>query len=91
MASTETVRDLLLPAETLHVILLSAETLQEAKSHGQSLQEVIYRAQQSQQEAREHGQSPGKPNMMAVSAGREISGLVYTLCYNKTYTELFLE
>ena len=36
---------------------------QEAKSLGQSLQEAIYQAQQSQQEARD-GQSRQKPKMM---------------------------
>ena len=36
---------------------------QEAKSHGQSLQEAIYQAQQSRQEARARGQSRRKPNM----------------------------
>ena len=45
------------------LILLPAETRKEAKSHGQSLQETIYRAQQSRQEARDHGQSRRKPNM----------------------------
>ena len=59
LASSEIVHDLLLPAETtLHekwlpaetvrVILLPAKTWQEAESHGQSLQEAIYQAQQSQ-------------------------------------------
>ena len=55
-----------LPAETVRVILLPAETLdsrQEAESHGQSLQEAIYQAQQSLQEARDRGQSRRKPNM----------------------------
>ena len=36
---------------------------QEAKSHGQSLQEAIYQAQKSRQEARDRGQSRRKPNM----------------------------
>ena len=39
------------------------DSRQEAKSHGQSLQEAIYRAQQSRQEARDRGQSQRKPNM----------------------------
>ena len=39
------------------------DSRQEAKSHGQSLQEAIFQAQQSQQEARDCGQSRGKPNM----------------------------
>ena len=59
LASAEIFRDLLLPAETtvhekwlqaetVRVILLPAETLvQEVESHGQSLQEAIYQAQQS--------------------------------------------
>ena len=38
------------------------EHRQEAKSHGRSLHEAIYRAQQSQQEARDRGQSRRKPN-----------------------------
>ena len=47
------------------MILLHAKTLfrQEAKSHGQSLQEAIYQAQQSQQEARDRGHLPRKPDM----------------------------
>ena len=60
LASAETVRDLLLPAETaVHekwlpaetvlVILLPAETRQEAKSYRQSLHEAFYQAQQSRQ------------------------------------------
>ena len=36
---------------------------QEAESHGESLQEAIYQAQQSLQEARDHEQSRRKPNM----------------------------
>ena len=36
---------------------------QEAKSHGQSLQEAIYQAQQPRQEARDRGQSRRKPDM----------------------------
>ena len=43
------------------LILFPAETL--AKSHGQSLQEAVYHAQQSRQEARDRGQSRRKPNM----------------------------
>ena len=39
------------------------DSRQEAKSYGQSLQEAIYQAQQSQQEARDHGQSRWKPNL----------------------------
>ena len=39
------------------------DSRQEAKSHGQSLQEAIYRAQQSRQEARDRGQSQRKPNI----------------------------
>ena len=35
----------------------SRDSRQEAKSHGQSLQEDIYRAQQSRQETRDRGQS----------------------------------
>ena len=35
------------------------ESRQEAKSHGQSLQEAIYRAQQSRQEARDRGSLGG--------------------------------
>ena len=41
----------------------SASSRQEAKSHGLSLQEAIYQAQQSRQEARDRGQSRWKPNM----------------------------
>ena len=74
-ASAETVRDLLLPAETIvHETWLSADCLcdsascrdsqQEAKSHGQSLQKAIYRAQQSWQKARDPRQSWRKSNMM---------------------------
>ena len=69
-ASAETVRDLLLPAETtihekwlpvqtVQVILLPAETLGRKLNHMDSL----CRKQQSQQEARDRGQSPRKPNM----------------------------
>ena len=36
---------------------------QEAKSHGQSLQEAIYQAKQSRQEAIDRGQFRRKPNM----------------------------
>ena len=39
------------------------DSQQEAKSHRQCLQEVIYHAQQSRQETRDHGQSRRKPNM----------------------------
>ena len=39
------------------------DSRQEAKSHGQSLQEAIYRAQQSRREARDGGQSRWKSNM----------------------------
>ena len=56
-----TVQEKCLPAETVRVILL--HSWQEAKSHGQSLQKAIYRAQQSQQEVRDHGQFRWKPNM----------------------------
>ena len=65
-----TVHDLLLPAETtINKKWLPAELsmwfcyLQQAKSHGQSLQEAIYRAQQSLQKARDCGQSWQKPTM----------------------------
>ena len=40
------------------MVLLPAET---AESHGQSLQEAIYQAQQSRLEAKDRGQS--RPNM----------------------------
>ena len=40
------------------------DSRQEAKSHGQSLQEPIYQAQQSRQEARDRRQSRWKPSMM---------------------------
>ena len=50
-----TVNEKWLPAETVRVILLPAETRQEVESHGQSLQEAIYQAQQSRQEARDRG------------------------------------
>ena len=74
LASAENVRDLLLPAETaVHEKWLPAETVrvtascrdsqQEAETHGQSLQEGIYQAQQSRQEARDRGHSQRKPNM----------------------------
>ena len=39
------------------------DSRQEAESQGQSVQEAIYQAQQSRQEARDHGQSLWKPNM----------------------------
>ena len=39
------------------------DSRQETKSHGQSLQEAIYRAQQPRQEARDRGQSRRKSNM----------------------------
>ena len=58
-----TVHEKWLPAETVRVILLPADSRQEAGSHGQSLQEAIYQALQSQQEARDRGQSRRKPNM----------------------------
>ena len=47
------------------MILLPADSLSRirAESHGQSLQESINQVQQSQQEARDHGQSRRKPNM----------------------------
>ena len=64
LASTETARDLMLPAEiplhekwlpaeTVRVILLPAETLGRKLNHmdSQSQQEAIYQAQQSRQEA----------------------------------------
>ena len=75
LACTETVPGLLLPAETtIHKKMASCrdcpfdsasyrDSRQEAKSHRQSLQEAIYQAQQSRQEARDRGQSRGKPNM----------------------------
>ena len=75
LASAETVRDLLLPAETtVHEKMASCrdspcdsvscrDSRQEAESHEQSLQEAIYQAQQSRQEARDRGQSRRKPNM----------------------------
>ena len=47
----------------MSILRLKAFTRQEAMSHGQSLQEAIYRAQQSRQEARDRGQSQWKPNM----------------------------
>ena len=37
--------------------------MQKAKSHGQSLQEAIYQAQQSRQEARDRGQHRRISNM----------------------------
>ena len=61
------------------MILLPVETRQEAKSHGQSLQETIYRTHKSQQEARDRRQSRRKP-VMTDSLCRYICGLVYTLC-----------
>ena len=76
LASTDTVRELLVSAETtVHKKTASCtdcpydsafcrDSRQEAKSHGQSLQEAIYQEQQSRQEARDRGQSPLKPNMM---------------------------
>ena len=81
LASAETIRDLLLPAETtvhekrlpaetVHVILLPAETQKEAKSHGQSLQEAIYQVLQSLQEARDRRQSRRKPNMTDSLCGK---------------------
>ena len=39
------------------------DSRQEAKSHGQSLQEAIFQAQQSRQGTRERGQSRRKPDM----------------------------
>ena len=45
------------------MILHPAKTLQEAESHGQPLQEAIFHGLQSQQEARDHGQSRRKPDM----------------------------
>ena len=64
------------------MILLPAETRQEAISHGQSLQEAIYRAQQSRQEARDRGQSRSAEAKYDGQSLQEakISGLVYTLC-----------
>ena len=63
MASAETVRDRLLPAETTgHEKWLPAETAR-VILHGQSLQEAVNQAQQSRQEARDRGQSRQKPNM----------------------------
>ena len=44
--------------------MLHAQSLQEAQSRGQSRQEAIYHVQQSQQGARDHGQSRRMPNMM---------------------------
>ena len=58
----------------------SRDARQEANSHGQSLQEAIYQAQQSRQEARDCGQSRRKPNMMdSLSRKLKIGGLVYSL------------
>ena len=89
LASAETVRDLLLPAETtVHDKWLPAdcpcdsascrESRQEAKSHGQSLQEAIYQAQQSRQEARDRGQSRRKPN------------ITYSLCRKRKLSDSFI-
>ena len=39
--------------QTVHVILLPAETLGAKLNHAESLQEAIYQAQQSRQEARD--------------------------------------
>ena len=50
------VRQFTLPAETVRHVW------QEAESHGQSLQEAIFRGRYGQ-EARDHGQSQWKPNM----------------------------
>ena len=51
---------------------------EEAKSHRQSLQEAIYQAQQSQQEASDPGQSRQKPNMMG------------SLCRKRKLADLFI-
>ena len=45
------------------MILLSAKSKQKTESQGQSRQKTIYHTQQSQQEARDRGQSLGKPCM----------------------------
>ena len=46
------------------------DSRQEAKSHGQSLQEAVYQAQQSRQEARDRGQSQRKLNMTDSLCGK---------------------
>ena len=74
LASTETVRDLLLPAETIihekwlpaetfSVILLPAKSLGRKLNHTDSLCRQLFTQHKSWQEARDHGQSLRKPNM----------------------------
>ena len=75
LASAETVRDLLLPAETtIHekwlpaetvcVILFPAKTLSRKLNQKDSLCMKLFTKHKSLQEARDRGQSRQKPNMM---------------------------
>ena len=69
LTAETTVHEKWLPSETARVILLLAETRQEAKSLGQSLQEAIHQAQQSQQEAKVADSLGGSQVCRTVSAG----------------------
>ena len=58
------------------------ESQQEAEPHRQSLQEAISQAQLSRQEARDHGQSWGKPNMTDSLFRKRILADLFIPCVN---------
>ena len=64
------------------------DSQQDAKSRGQSLQEVIYQAQQTRQEARDRGQSRRKPNMTdSLCRKRKLADL-FIPCVSERYLTL---
>ena len=75
------------------------ESRQEAKSHGQSLQEAIYPAQQSRQEAKSHGQSlqeaiyPAQQSRQVVrdhGQSRWKPNMTDSLCRKRKLTDSFI-